>query len=87
MNQMAKVLKGGVRQLVELPEGFEIAADEVFVRREGDSVVLDGADEIDPDTGLPLATLRRLIQEGIDSGPGREWDAEELKRYIRSRHF
>lgn len=85
MNQMAKVLKGGVRQLVELPEGFEIDADEVVVRRDGGSVVLEDADEIDEDTGLPLSTLRALIQEAIDSGPGVEWDSEAIKREMRAR--
>ena len=85
MNEMAKVLKGGVRQLVELPEGFEIAADEVIVRRAGASVVLEEAGEIDEDTGLPLSKLRALIQEAIDSGPSEPWDSEAIKREMRAR--
>ena len=86
MNDMAKVLKGGTRQLVELPEGFEIEADEVAIVRVGNSLVIEAPDSVDEDTGLPVAKLRALIQEGIDSGPGREWDREELKRYVRSGH-
>lgn len=85
MNEMAKVLKGGVRQLVELPEGFEIAADQVIVRRSGASVVLEEADEIDQDTGLPLSKLRALIQEAIDSGPSEPLDMERVKRLGRER--
>ncbi|MGJ3626130.1 hypothetical protein AB5I41_02735 [Sphingomonas sp. MMS24-JH45] len=60
--------------------GIEIAADSVLVRRNGGSVVLDEADEIDAETGLPLAKLRALIQEGLDSGPSEPLDMERVKR-------
>ena len=85
MNEVAKILKGGARQLVELPDGFEINADEVVVRRDGPNVVLEGADEIDEETGLPIEKLRAMIQEAIDSGPAEPWDAEAIKREMRAR--
>ena len=85
MNDVAKILKGGARQLVELPEGFEIEADAVVVRRDGANVILEGADEIDGETGLPIEKLRALIQEAIDSGPAEPWDAEAIKREMRAR--
>ena len=85
MNDMAKVLKGGVRQLVELPEGFEIEADEVSIVRVGAALLIEAPDAVDEETGLPIAKLRALIQEGIDSGPSEPWDAEAIKREMRSR--
>jgi antitoxin ParD1/3/4 len=31
-----------------------------------------------------LAYMRALIQEGIDSGPGEEWDAAKMKRELHA---
>jgi antitoxin ParD1/3/4 len=35
--------------------------------------------------GLDVEELRRLVQEGIDSGPGREISIEEIKEEVRRR--
>ena len=35
--------------------------------------------------GLSVEELRRLVQEGIDSGPGREISIEEIKEEVRRR--
>ncbi|KQT31773.1 hypothetical protein ASG29_07610 [Sphingomonas sp. Leaf412] len=85
MNDMAKIVRNGTRQSVELPEGFGFDGDEVHVRRDGARIVLESAGEIDADTGLPMETLRALIQEGLDSGPSEVWDTEALKREMRAR--
>ena len=31
-----------------------------------------------------ISHLRALIQEGIDSGPGEEWDADKMKRELHA---
>lgn len=86
MNDMAKVIRTGSGQSVELPEGYRFDADEVRIHREGERIVLEPADSaIDPETGLTIARLRELIQEGIDSGPPEPWDADEIKRLGRER--
>lgn len=83
MNDMAKVIHSDGGQSVELPEGFRFDADEVHVRREGERIVLEPADlEIDEDTGLTIAELRRLIDEG-DEGPDEPLDMEAIKREAR----
>ena len=35
--------------------------------------------------GLSVEELRRLVQEGIDSGPGREISINEIKEEVRRR--
>ena len=35
--------------------------------------------------GLSVEELRRLVQEGIDSGPGREISIDEIKEEVRRR--
>ncbi len=85
MNDMAKIVKTGAGQAVQLPEGFGFDADEVRVRRDGDCIVLEPADAIDAETGLPLEQLRALIQDGIDSGPSELWDNAAIKREMRAR--
>ena len=36
----ARLFRNGVNQAVRLPKGFEINADEVLIRREGDTIIL-----------------------------------------------
>ncbi|GGB25800.1 hypothetical protein GCM10011380_14230 [Sphingomonas metalli] len=86
MNVMARIVRSGESQSVELPEGYRFDGDEVFLRRDGNRVVLETAeDALDPDTGLSIARLRELIQEGLDSGPGEPWDLEATLREARRR--
>jgi antitoxin ParD1/3/4 len=33
-----------------------------------------------------LEHMRALIQEGIDSGPGREWDMEQMRRELNEEY-
>ena len=40
MQKIAKVFKSGNSQAVRLPKGFRIDADQVYLRREGDTIVL-----------------------------------------------
>lgn len=83
MNDMAKLIRSDTGQSVELPEGFQFDADEVHVRREGERVVLEPADlEIDEDTGLTIAALRALIEEGME-GESVPLDIAEIKRAAR----
>ena len=84
MNAIAKIVTNGAVQSVELPEGFGFDASEVRVVRVGDSIMLEAADAIDPETGLPMQRLRELIQEGIDSGPSEPLDMEKIKRDARA---
>ena len=87
MNEMTRLTRQGDKQSVELPEGYQFEGAEVVIRREGPRVVLEPRDlEINAETGLPLETLRKLIQEGLDSGPSEPWNLEETKRYVRARH-
>ncbi len=87
MNDMARVIGSGDLQTVELPEGRWFDTEEVFVRREGSRVVLEtAADAIDLQTGLTIARLRELIQEGLDSGPSEPWSLEELLQKAHRRH-
>ena len=86
MNEMTRLTRQGDRQSVDLPEAYQFEGAEVVIRREGPRVVLEPRDlKIDAETGLPLETLRKLIQEGLDSGPSEPWDVEEVKRYVRTR--
>jgi virulence-associated protein VagC len=86
MNDMARIVWTGDSQSVELPEGYRFEGEQVFVRREGNRVVLETAeDAIDPDTGLTIARLRELIQEGLDSGPSEPWDLEATLLEARRR--
>lgn len=90
MNEMtkivlAKIVRDGDRQVIELPTGFGFDGEEVNVFRSGDCIVLEPPGAIDEETGLPLAELRRLVQEGIDSGDAGPWDVEEIKREARAR--
>lgn len=80
MNDMAKVVRSGARQSVELPDGYGFDVDEVRISREGDRIVLEPEDVIDEETRLPLRRLRALIQQGLDSGQGERFDIGEIKR-------
>lgn len=87
MNDMAKVVRSATGQSVELPEGFRFDAAEVRISREGERIVLEPLDAaIDPETGLTIAALRALIQEGRDSGPAVEWNRDEFRRFVRTGH-
>lgn len=78
MNDMAKIVKTGAGQAVQLPEGFGFDADEVRVRRDGDCIVLEPADAVDAKTGRPLEQLRALIAEGEDESGDAELDIQEI---------
>lgn len=84
MNDMAKIVKTGGRQAVQLPEGYGFAGEEVRVVRAGQCIVLEPIDAIDEETGLPLDELRALIQEGLDSGDAGPLDMAEIKREARA---
>jgi len=45
--------------------------------------LMEGQDQL---RAARLAQLRNDIQEGLESGPGEPWDAEETKRLARVRH-
>ncbi|MHB1532958.1 antitoxin [Acidithiobacillus sp.] len=38
--RVARLFRNGRNQAVRLPKGFEINADEVLIRREGDTIIL-----------------------------------------------
>ena len=85
MNEMTRLTRQGDKQSVDLPEGYQFEGAEVVIRREGPRVVLEPRDlEIDTETGLPLETLRKLIQEAIDEGVDEPFDAEAIKREARA---
>ena len=85
MNDMAKVVHSVTGQSVELPEGFRFDSAEVRISREGNRVVLESVDDaIDAETGLTIAALRALIDEG-DEGEAVPWDVEEIKHEARAR--
>ncbi|HYJ30743.1 MAG TPA: hypothetical protein VEW25_10435, partial [Allosphingosinicella sp.] len=79
MNQLAKVSRTAGRQVVELPEGFEIAGESLRVRREGRNLVLEPmpeADAIAPgfytkDTLPPLSEKARAILASVDAAVAR----------------
>ena len=84
MNEMVKVVSADGRRMVELPDGYGFDTDEVFVRRDGGRLVLETADDaIDPETGLTIARLRALIQEGLE-GPDEPRDVDAIKRDLRA---
>lgn len=64
MNEMVKIVRSGEEQSVPLPEGYRFDTDDVRITRLGHRIVIEPGGEIDEETGLPLATLRALIQEG-----------------------
>jgi len=94
MNDMAKVTWSAAGQSVELPEGYRFEGDAVRISREGDRIVLAPLDPVgdasiddegtDSETGLPVAELRRLIDEGLE-GPDEVWDSEDITRRGRER--
>lgn len=63
-----------VKRLVE--EGRYASASEVI--RAG----LRLLEEAEAERAVKLAELRRLIQEGDESGPGEEWNLEETRRRL-----
>lgn len=75
MNELAKVSRNAGRQVVELPEGFEIAGDSLRVRRDGRNLVLEpipGDARIAPgsytaETLPPLSDGARKILASLDS--------------------
>lgn len=95
MNEMVKVVWTDGEPAVHLPAGFRFDTDDLRISREGDRVVLEAAvahegedvddDAIDRDTGLTIARLRALVQEGLDSGDDGLLDMEEIKREGRIR--
>lgn len=91
MNDMARVIRSGEGQTVELPEGYRFDGAAVRISREGDRIVLEPVvdepyDEhaIDEATGLSIVDLDRLVAEGL-RGPDEPWDVEQLKRDFRDR--
>jgi antitoxin VapB len=90
MNDMARIIRTGDGQSVELPEGYRFEGTEVRISREGDQIVLEPVDDtpidddaIDEVTGLTIRELDALVQEALDSGPDEPWDLEQVKRYCR----
>lgn len=85
MNDLAKVIRSADGQAVELPEGYRFDGAEVRISREGDRVVLEPADRpVDADTGLTIAALDRLLDEGLD-GEDEVWDVDAMKRALHDR--
>ncbi len=83
---MARIEQVGDRQVIHLPEGYNFATTEVRITVAGDHVVLEEPEDgVDAETGLPVARLRELIQEGIDSGPGEPLDMDDIKQRGRAR--
>lgn len=85
MNEMVKIVRSADEQSVTLPPGYRFDTDDVRITRQGHRVILEPGGEIDDETGLPLTTLRSLIQEGLDSGPSEPFDVEAIKREARAR--
>lgn len=85
MNDMAKVIRSGSGQSVELPEGYRFDADEVRIHREGERIVLEPADlQIDADTGLTIRELRALVAEAEDESGDAEWNTHTMLREFRA---
>lgn len=85
MNETVKIVRSDDEQSVTLPPGYRFDTDDVRITRQGHRVILEPGGAMDEETGLPLATLRALIQEGLDSGPPEPLDMEEIKREARAR--
>ncbi len=82
MNDMARVEWAGDEQVVRLPPGYRVDAAEVRVTRDGNRIVLEAPDgRIDSATGLPMAELERLLDEGGE-GEDEPWDVDEIKREV-----
>lgn len=84
MNEMVRITRSADGQSVTLPDGYRFDTDDVRISRQGHRVILEPGGPIDEETGLPLATLRALIQEGLDSGPSEPLDMEAIKRDARA---
>jgi virulence-associated protein VagC len=85
MNDMARVEWAGDEQVVRLPAGYRVDAAEVRVTRDGNRIVLEAPDgPIDSATGLPMVTLLRLLDEGLE-GEDEPFDADDIKRRGRER--
>ncbi|MBB4153823.1 virulence-associated protein VagC [Sphingomonas jinjuensis] len=85
MNDMAKVIRSGGGQSVELPEGYRFEGEEVRIHREGERIVLEPADlELDPETGLTIRELRALVTEAEDESGDAEWDTQTMLREFRA---
>ena len=74
MNEHATVTRRGGRQLVELPDGIDLAADRVQVRIVGDTIVLGPIGEwavapgsYTPDTLPPLSEGAKAILASSDA--------------------
>jgi antitoxin VapB len=63
-----RLFRNGRSQAVRIPREFEFDADEVLMRREGNTLILQAV----PPQGL-LATLARLPALGADDALG-DWD-------------
>lgn len=85
MNQMIKIVRTDEEQSVALPPGYRFDTDDVRITRDGHRVILEPGGEIDAETGLPIATLRALVQEGLDSGPSEPLDMDAIKREAQAR--
>ena len=85
MNEMVRITRSADEQLVSLPEGYRFDTDDVRITKQGHRVILEPGGPIDEETGLPIATLRALVQEGLDSGPSEPWDPEAMKSKFRER--
>ena len=83
MNRMARIVRSPDGQSVELPEGYRFDTDDVRITRHGHRVILEPGGAIDDDTGLPISTLRALIQEGFDSSASEPLGMEAVK--VRAR--
>lgn len=85
MSDLTKVIPSPGGQAVELPEGYRFDGTEVRISREGDRVVLEPADSpVDADTGLTVAALDRLLDEGM-SGEDEAWDVNAMKQALHDR--
>ena len=82
---MVRLVQSDDEQSVTLPPGYRFDTDDVRITRRGHRVILEPGGEIDDETGLPLATLRALIREGLDSGPSEPFDVAAIKREARVR--
>ena len=80
MNDMAKLFWNGRSQAVRLPKEYRFEGQEVRIRRDGDKVILEAAEESDRDwverlagsfdEDFAAAALDRPGAESMPDGPG-----------------
>jgi virulence-associated protein VagC len=80
----ARLVRDGARQLVELPEGYEIPGDRALVRREGNTLVLEPEKEARADRAFDEWAERMRAAAAPDFLEGWEEERQREQRLAPS---